>query len=216
MVDISDMLFIVGHVGHIWRSWETKLYETITRSKVFEVQSFREQIFLGRYWDFFWDQNFWDRYRDFFWDQSFRDRYRDFFSRPNIFETDTETFFLDQIFSRPIPRLFSRPKFSRQRPILSKNWKKVSMLRSLETRCHTLNHCEPFVAKYFGYIHQRSSHGMGQASQIGEQCAGIQVFSCPYMTQSQSQIFWKCTCNLPAKFWRLVGCVLIHSKHEIK
>ena len=98
MVDISDMLFIVGHVGHIWRSWETKLYETITRSKVFEVQSFREQIFLGRYWDFFWDQNFRDRYRDFFWDQSFRDRYRDFFSRPNIFETDTETFFRDQNF----------------------------------------------------------------------------------------------------------------------
>ena len=85
MVDISDMLFIVGHVGHIWRSWETKLYETITRSKVFEVQSFREQIFLGRYWDFFWDQNF-------------RDRYWDFFSRPNIFETDTETFFRDQNF----------------------------------------------------------------------------------------------------------------------
>ena len=49
MVDISDMLFIVGHVGHIWRSWETKLYETITRSKVFEVQSFRENFFLGRY-----------------------------------------------------------------------------------------------------------------------------------------------------------------------
>ena len=76
MVDISDMLFIVGHVGHIWRSWETKLYETITKSKVFEVQSFREQIFLGRYWDFFWDQNFRDRYRDFFWDQNFRDRDR--------------------------------------------------------------------------------------------------------------------------------------------
>ena len=93
MVDISDMLFIVGHVGHIWRSWETKLYETITKSKVFEVQSFWEQIFLGRYWDFFWDQNFRDRYRDFFWDQTFWDRYRDFFLRPNIFETDTETFF---------------------------------------------------------------------------------------------------------------------------
>ena len=85
MVDISDMLFIVGHVGHIWRSWETKLCETITRSKVFEVQSFREPIFLGRYWDFFLDQNF-------------RDRYRDFFSRLNIFETDTETFFWDQNF----------------------------------------------------------------------------------------------------------------------
>ena len=45
MVDISDVLFIVKYVGHIWRSWETKLYETITRSKVFEVQSFREQFF---------------------------------------------------------------------------------------------------------------------------------------------------------------------------
>ena len=136
-MDISDMLFIVGHVGHIWRSWETKLYETITRSKVFEVQSFREQIFLGRYWDFFWDQNFRDRYRDFFWDQSFRDRYRDFFwdryrdffSRLNDFETNIETFLRDQIFwdrdwdlfsilncLRLRLRLFSKPDFFR--PIL--------------------------------------------------------------------------------------------------
>ena len=38
------------------------------------------------------------------------------------------------------------------------------------------------------YIHQRSSHGMGQASQIGEQCAGIQLFTCLHMTQTQSQI----------------------------
>ena len=76
------MLFIVGHVGHVWRSWETKLYESITRSKVFEVQSFREQFFLGRYWDFF---------------------------ETKIFETDTETFFQGQMFSRPIPRLFLGP-----------------------------------------------------------------------------------------------------------
>ena len=100
MVDISDMLFIVGH---IWRSWETKLYETITRSNVFEVQSFREQIFLGRYWDFFWDGNFRDRYRDF----------------------------------------FSRPKFSRPRPILSKNWEK-SQYREVSRRdvtlCFKLHH----------------------------------------------------------------------------
>ena len=98
MVDISDMLFIVGHVGHIWRSWETKLYETITRSKVFEVQSFREQIFLGRYWDFFLDQNFWDWYRDFFLRPKFSRPILRLFSRLNIFETNTETFFRDQNF----------------------------------------------------------------------------------------------------------------------
>ena len=137
MVDISDMLFIVGHVGHIWRSWETKLYETITRSKVFEVQSFREQIFLGRYWDFFQTKIFETDTETFF--------------ETKVFETDTETFFRDQIFSRPIPRLFfetkyfrdryrdffSRPKFSRPRPILSKNWEK-SRYREVSRRDVTL------------------------------------------------------------------------------
>ena len=74
MVDISDMFFIVGHVGHIWRSWETKLFETITKSKVFETNTttFSRTIF-------------------------FRSLLRHFF-RLNIFETDTETFFRDQNF----------------------------------------------------------------------------------------------------------------------
>ena len=112
MVDISDMLFIVGHVGHIWRSWETKLFETITKSKVFETNTttFSRTNFFRSLLRLFLDQNFWDPSRDFFWDQSFRDRYWDFFR--------------DLIFSRPILRLFSRPKFLRPRTILSKNWEK--------------------------------------------------------------------------------------------
>ena len=65
-----------------------------------------------------------DRYRDFFWDQIFSRPIRDFFSRPNIFETDSETF-------------FSRPKFSRPRPILSKNWEK-SRYREVSRRDVTL------------------------------------------------------------------------------
>ena len=45
MVDISGMLFIVEH---IWRSWETKLFETITKSKAFETITtafFRNKFF---------------------------------------------------------------------------------------------------------------------------------------------------------------------------
>ena len=162
-MDISDMLFIVGHVGHIWRSWETKLYETITKSKVFEVQSFWEQICLGRYWDFFWDQNFRDRYWDFFWDKNFQtnietffetkyfwDRYRDFFWDPN-FRDWYRDFVLRPKCSRPIPRLFLRPNifeadtetfletnFLETDTGTLKKMRKVSILRSLGTRCHTL------------------------------------------------------------------------------
>ena len=90
---LSGMLFIVGH---IWRSWETKLFETTTKSKVFETNTttFSRTNFFGSLLRLFLDQNFWDRYRAFF--------------ETKVFETDTETFFRDQIFSRPIPRLFSR------------------------------------------------------------------------------------------------------------
>ena len=62
--------------------------------------------------------------RLFFETKYFRDRYRDFFSRLNIFETDTETFFRDQNF--------------RDRDRYSQKLRKVSIPRSLETRCHTL------------------------------------------------------------------------------
>ena len=96
MVDISDMLFIVGHVGHIWRSWETKLYETITRSKVFEVQSFREQIFLGRYWDFFETKIFETDTETFFETKVFK-------TDTETKQTETRTFFLIQNFPKPIP-----------------------------------------------------------------------------------------------------------------
>ena len=98
---------------------------------------FREQIFLGRYWDFFETKIFETDTETFF--------------ETKVFETDTETFFRDQIFSRPIPRLFfetkyfrdryrdffSRPKFSRPRPILSKNWEK-SRYREVSRRDVTL------------------------------------------------------------------------------
>ena len=73
------MLFIVGHVGHIWRSWETKLYETITKSKVFEVQSFREQFFQVVTETFFETKIFETDTETFF--------------ETKVFETDTETFF---------------------------------------------------------------------------------------------------------------------------
>merc|ERR1711860_490795 len=104
MVDISDMLFIVGHVGHIWRSCETKIFETDTETffetKVFETDTetfFRDQIFSRPIPRLFFETKY------------FRDRYRDFFSRLNIFETNTETL---------------------------KKLRKVSIPRSLETRCH--------------------------------------------------------------------------------
>ena len=45
------------------------------------------------------------------------------FFETKIFETETKTFLRDQIFLRLRPRLFFRPKFSRLRRILSKNWK---------------------------------------------------------------------------------------------
>ena len=81
-----------------------------------------------------------------------RDRYRDFFLRPNILETDTETCFRYQMCSRPISRLFLRPNTFRDRywdfffetkfvetdTETLKKMKKVSIPRSLATRCHTL------------------------------------------------------------------------------
>ena len=127
MVDISDMLFIVGHIGHIWWSWDTKLFETITKSKVFETNTttfsrtnyFRSllrlflkpkfsrlipRLFLRPKFSrpiprlFLRPKFLRPIPRLFFETKYFRDRYRDFFSRLNIFETDTETFFRDQNF----------------------------------------------------------------------------------------------------------------------
>ena len=109
--------------------------ETFFETKVFETDIetfFRDQIFsrpIPRL--FFYTKYFRDR--DFFRDQNFRDRYRDFFLRPNIFETDTETFFRDQLFLRLILRLF----FETETDTLKK-LRKVSIPRSLEARCHTL------------------------------------------------------------------------------
>ena len=73
----------------------------------------------------------------FFWDQNFRDRYRDFFR--------------DQIFSRSILRLFFETNHFRDwyrdflwdqnfwdRADTLKKLRKVTIPRSLETRCHTL------------------------------------------------------------------------------
>ena len=137
MVEISGMLFIVGH---IWRGWETKLFETITKSKVFETNTttFSRTIFFSSVLRFFLKPKF-SRLiprlflrpkfsrpipRLFFETKYFRDRYRDFFSRLNIFETDTETFFETKIFETETDTL--------------KKLRKVSIPRSLETRCHTL------------------------------------------------------------------------------
>ena len=140
MVDISDMLFIVGHVGHIWRSWETKLYETITKSKVFETNTttFSRTIFLRSLLRLFLRQKFsrpilrlfsrpkFSRLilRLFFETKYFRDRYRDFFFETKYFRDQYRDF-------------FSRPKLSRPRPILSKNWEK-SRYREVSRRDVTL------------------------------------------------------------------------------
>ena len=163
MVDISDMLFIVGHVGHIWRSWETKLFETITKSKVFETNTttFLRTNFWRSLLRLFWDQNFWDGYWDLFRDQNFRDRYWVFFFRPNIFETDTETFFRDLIFLKQIPRLFFETKIFETETDILKKLRKVSIPRSLETRCHTLLACELFfVYEYFQEQLKKDKKGM--------------------------------------------------------
>ena len=135
MVDISDMLFIVRHVGHNWRSWETKIFETITKSKVFETNTttFSRTNFFRPLLRLFLRPKFSRPIprlflrpkflrpipRLFFETKYFRDRYRDFFSRLNIFETETDTL---------------------------KKLRKVSIPRSLDTRCHTPNpqeQCEP-------------------------------------------------------------------------
>ena len=75
-------------------------------------QLFREQIFLGRYWDFWTFET-------------------------KIFETDTETFFETKYFRDRYWDFFLRPKFSRPRPILSKNWEK-SRYREVSRRDVTL------------------------------------------------------------------------------
>ena len=62
--------------------------------------------------------------RLFFETKYFWDRYRDFILRLNIFGTDTETFFETKIFETETDTL--------------KKLRKVSIPRSLETRCHTL------------------------------------------------------------------------------
>ena len=58
------------------------------------------------------------------------------FFETKIFET--ETFFWDQIFSRPIPRFFFETKIFETETDTVKKLRKVSIPRSLETRCHTL------------------------------------------------------------------------------
>ena len=69
------------------------------------------------------------------------------FFRPNVFETDTETFFRDQIFSRPIPRLFFETKIFETETDTLKKLRKVSIPRSLETRCHTLGDIRLLMGK---------------------------------------------------------------------
>ena len=91
---LLGMLGIIGEVGRpksLRPSPSPKFLRPIP-------QLFREQIFLGRYWDFFLDQNFWDRSRDFFLRPKFSRPILRLFSRLNIFETNTETFFRDQNF----------------------------------------------------------------------------------------------------------------------
>ena len=88
---------------------------------------FLEQIFPDQYWDF--------ETKDFETDS-------ETFFRPNIFETDTEPFFWDWKFSRPIRRLFFVAKFFENDTDTLKKIKKmrkVTIPRSLEIRCHTLN-----------------------------------------------------------------------------
>ena len=75
------------------------------------------------------------------------------FSRPNIFDTDTETFFETKIFRDRYSDIF-RDQICRDRYWYSlKNEKKVSIPRSLETRCHTLccSGCSPMFFWWFGF-----------------------------------------------------------------
>ena len=76
--------------------------------------------------------------RLFFETKYFRDRYRDFFSRLNIFETDTETFFETKIFETETDTF--------------KKYRKVSIPRSLETRCHTLPGSDVIVEEVYEHL----------------------------------------------------------------
>ena len=89
------MLFIVGHVGHIWRSWETKLFETITKSKVFETNTttFLRTNFFRLLLRLFLRPKFLRPIPRLFLRPKFSRLIPRLFLRPNIFETDTKTFF---------------------------------------------------------------------------------------------------------------------------
>ena len=93
------MLFIVGHVGHIWRSWETKLFETITKSKVFETNSttFPRTIFFRSLLRLFLRQKFSRPIPRLFLRPKFSRRILRLFFETKFFETYTETFFRDRV-----------------------------------------------------------------------------------------------------------------------
>merc|ERR1712218_17055 len=124
MVDISDMFRHVGRPNFMKPLSGPKFL----KSKIFETDTetfFETKVFLTDT-------------ETFFRDQIFSRPIPRLFSRLNIFETDTETFFRDQIFSRPIPRLFFETKIFKTKTDTLKKLRKVSIPRSLETRCHTV------------------------------------------------------------------------------
>ena len=96
--------------------FENKFFQVITETL------FETKIFQTDTQTFFETKDF--ETETFFRDQIFSRPKGDFFLRLNIFETDTETFFETKIFETETDTL--------------KKLRKVSIPRSLETRCHTL------------------------------------------------------------------------------
>ena len=147
---LLGMLGIFGEVGRP-NSMKPLPGPKFLKSKVFENKFFRSllRLFLRPKFSrpisetFFETKVFETDTETFFETKYFRDPYRDFCSRLNIFETDTETFFRDQMFSRPIPRLFFETKIFEIETDTLKKLRKVSIPRSLETRCHTLLSSRP-------------------------------------------------------------------------
>ena len=146
MVDSSGMLFIVGH---IWRSWEAKLFETITKSKAFLNQChnfFLEQIFRSLL-RLFWHHIFWCHYWDFFEMKIFETVTETFFET-KIFETDTETFFDTKYFQDRYRDFFFETNIFETETNTFKKLRKVSIPRSLETRCHTLQQTGQAIGRH--------------------------------------------------------------------
>ena len=119
-----------------WKMWN--IYQDFFRDPYRDLL-FWDQIYRHQYCHFFETQIFQTDTEAFFETQIF-ETVIETFSRPNNFETDTETFIVTKKIWDPetYTETFFETKFVETDTDTLKKMKKVSIPRSLETRCHTL------------------------------------------------------------------------------